>query len=385
MRTRQATTAERTAGQQAFRTTAVNADRCDIVAVGKRRDGGTRFWCVRHGADATAKYGVKAKACRAAHMSVEKGPAFALNVDLYKGGIALWGAVPPVYDTTRLPLDKGIHVHARKFAEKRKEIDGTYSSIRLTGTTVPSGGLLVSAIDAIYYMVSSVFAFDMRQVICTYCAEPHLDKDWFSVHPHGRHLCAACGRIFKDTIKSVGNPICGLREAYGMKPHAKCNATRVLAIKQADFPGGIQIWGSNPALIWTSRKAEEEGIHVHAFRTDKTEPDIDDTFAEVELDGIKLDPAMVRVLMAQNTLPHLRGRVRTMTCTRCGDSLFSTGEAGFTPRADNQCAKCNAPVRPSGRFRKTIGNPLPSLLEQLAKAAPRTPQSVYLDLLPETP
>ena len=30
---------------------------CDIVSVGKRRDGGTRYWCLRHKADATAKYG----------------------------------------------------------------------------------------------------------------------------------------------------------------------------------------------------------------------------------------------------------------------------------------------------------------------------------------
>ena len=37
-----------------------------------------------------------------------------LNLDQYPGGVGLWGAVPPVYDTTRLPLDFGIHVHARR-------------------------------------------------------------------------------------------------------------------------------------------------------------------------------------------------------------------------------------------------------------------------------
>jgi len=30
-------------------------DGCEVVAVGKRRDGGTRYWCLRHKADATAK------------------------------------------------------------------------------------------------------------------------------------------------------------------------------------------------------------------------------------------------------------------------------------------------------------------------------------------
>src|SRR6267378_3294771 len=34
--------------------------RCKIVVVGKRRDGGTRYWCLKHRADATAKYGRRA-------------------------------------------------------------------------------------------------------------------------------------------------------------------------------------------------------------------------------------------------------------------------------------------------------------------------------------
>jgi hypothetical protein len=27
---------------------------------------------------------------------------------------------------------------------------------------------------------------------------------------------------------------------------------------------GIQIWGSNPAILWTGSQIEEEGIHIHA-------------------------------------------------------------------------------------------------------------------------
>src|SRR5258708_1652769 len=37
---------------------------CHVVSVGKRRDGGTRYWCLLHRADATAKYGRPAKSCR---------------------------------------------------------------------------------------------------------------------------------------------------------------------------------------------------------------------------------------------------------------------------------------------------------------------------------
>ena len=37
--------------------------------MGKRRDGGTRYWCLRHKADSTAKYGKPAIACRASHIT----------------------------------------------------------------------------------------------------------------------------------------------------------------------------------------------------------------------------------------------------------------------------------------------------------------------------
>src|ERR1700722_2976869 len=82
------------------------ARECDIKPVGKRRDGGTRYWCLAHKADATAKYGRRAKVCRAAHLPPIL-PEEILELDLDQS---------PVYDTTRLPLDFGIHVHARKDA-----------------------------------------------------------------------------------------------------------------------------------------------------------------------------------------------------------------------------------------------------------------------------
>src|SRR5437899_2576650 len=101
--------------------------KCRIIHVGKRRDGGFRYWCLAHHADATAKYGREADACRYAHLEpIQPSQVLELDLSLYQGGVGLWGAVPPVYDTTRLPVDKGIHVHARPLAGKEKEIDKTY-------------------------------------------------------------------------------------------------------------------------------------------------------------------------------------------------------------------------------------------------------------------
>jgi hypothetical protein len=63
-----------------------------------------------------------------------------------------------------------------------------------------------------------------------------------------------------------------------------------LVLKQADFPGGIQIWGSNPAIVWTASRHEKAGIHVHAFRRDGDgTPERDETFSEVVIDGVRLD------------------------------------------------------------------------------------------------
>lgn len=87
---------------------------CKIIAVGKRRDGGTRYWCLRHHANATAKYGVAADKCVAADdPPITAEETLHLDFGEYPGGIALWGSVPAVYDTTIQPTDRGIHVHAR--------------------------------------------------------------------------------------------------------------------------------------------------------------------------------------------------------------------------------------------------------------------------------
>ena len=137
-----------------------------------------------------------------------------------------------------------------------KTIDATFRAVRLIGRQLPAEGLLISEIDAVYYMVSSVFGFDMRDVRCTLCGYPHLDKDWFSIHPHRRHLCAGCGRaLFVTRISGIGNPIRAIQEFQASAfPREPVEAPKVLSLRQSDYPGGIQIWGSNPAIIWSSEK-----------------------------------------------------------------------------------------------------------------------------------
>jgi hypothetical protein len=359
---------------------------CEIVPVGKRRDGSPRFWCVRHQADATAKYGLRANECRLASVpTITERQILNLRLSDYPGGVSLWGAVAPVYDTTRMQLERGIHVHARVTPRGTKEMDWTVRAIRLFGDGLDADGVVVSELDAIYYMVSSVFGYPMKEIRCSHCQVLHLDRDWFSVHPHQRHLCAACGRYFRDVEIGIGNPIETVRAACRLPRLATKGAGRRLTIRQADYPGGIQIWGSNPAFLWTSPASEEEGIHVHAFLHDcDKDPVIDETYSEVRIDGIRLNARMVRLFMAQSGLPHLKGRVIAADCPSCGKPKFATGDEAFTPALTHNCDRCGREFSTSGRARKVIPNPLPAVLSRLASTASRQPRVHDMGLLPES-
>ncbi len=358
---------------------------CNIVEVGRRRDGGTRYWCLLHKADATAKYGKPAKECRYAHVApLAPADTFTLNLDKYQGGVALWGAVPPVYDTSSQVPDRGVHVHARRSASDDKEIDRTYRSVRITGGPLAKSDFVVNELDAIYYMVSSIFGYEMRHISCTYCGEAHLDRDWFSLHPHRRHLCAGCGRNFRDNLTSIGNPIAGVRDRCAVHSTKVKRSRKKFVHRQDEFPGGVQIWGSNAAFLWTGTGSEEEGIHIHAFTTDETTPDVDDTFGTVIIDNVELDATMVRTFMAQSALPHIAGRVTSINCPSCRLPQFNTGDAAFTPIVERNCEHCNRAFTARGRLRKTIANPLPAILERLGSSATRPPRKHSMDLIPET-
>lgn len=356
--------------------------RCHIVPVEKRRDGRLRYWCLEHKADATAKYGRPATRCRYADTPPIL-PSESLTIEPREySGVAIWGAVPPIYDTTRKPTERGVHVHARRAADGPKEVDATFRSVDLISQGQTR--FVISELDAIYYMASSVFGFPVKYIKCSLCGFPHLDKDWFSVHEHRRHLCAGCGRQFRDIEAGIGNPIAKAGEMFSVGSNRMQSAARDLEMRQRDYPGGIQIWGSNPSIVWTAARGEEEGIHIHAFGDDPAQILIDDTFAHVCIDGVTLDAAQVRTYMAQSALPHISGRLVGVRCTHCHSVHFDTGLDAFTPHDCHVCASCGAKVSSGGRLRKTIGSPAVELLTKLTTNAVRMPQHHDVRLIPET-
>lgn len=359
---------------------------CQIVNVGKRRDGGSRFWCMEHHANATAKHGVAAKECVAANdppiLPEEK---FDLNLSDYPGGIALWGSVPAVYDTTTLPADRGIHVHARHDAISGKIVDKTFRQLRISfEKDLLSGGWYpVDEMDAINYMISSVFSFETISIRCARCGFAHLDRDWFAVHRHKKHQCHGCGRQFSDTVTGIGNPLSELRRGIEMVPRQQIIAPKKISLRQKDYLGGIQIWGSNPAIVWTSDKPEETGIHLHAFGGEE-DPVIDDTFAQVVVDGVELDSEQVRHYMAQSAMPHLNGRVVELICCKCGHGHFDRGELAFTPHTSHECEHCGYTFQSTLQMKKTIGNPFVGVRKRLALRTSLVLRNDPLGLRPET-
>jgi hypothetical protein len=147
----------------------------------------------------------------------------------------------------------------------------------------------------------------------------------------------------------------------------------------------VVLRGSNPAFLWTANRPEEEGIHVHAFKTSDVEvPDQDETYGEVVIDGMRLDAQMVRLLMAQNVMPSLKNRIRSLDCPKCGKAIYATGMTAYSPTSEQKCNYCSHEFPTPGRIRKVVANPVIDVLTQFAKDAPRKPREHDLQLLPET-
>jgi transposase-like protein len=353
---------------------------CLIEDVGKSRNGKARYWCKTHKATATGRYGVKLTQCEAAYRDTQYEHKFDIDPKSYPGGIALWGAVAPVYDTSGRSTEIGVHVHARITEDaKEKDIDETYPAVVMyyqSNLLEPQREAIITQNTAVNYYLSKTYNREIDHLFCIHCGEIHLDAGYFAVHPHKRHLCHGCGKYFTDDKRAVSNPIALLRKSLNDNDKDRVieRSERVLDIKQSDFPGGIQIWASNPSIVWTARRPEEEGIHVHVYadRADQDKDAVhDDTFGTVLIDGVTLDEKMVRQLMAQQTLIYLENKIVTLNCPNCRRPHFDQGDDGIYPHKDHICEHCGTSFQSPGKRRLVVSNPLVSILENLRTAAPK--------------
>jgi hypothetical protein len=112
--------------------------------------------------------------------------------------------------------------------------------------------------------------------------------------------------VFSDAAPSISSPLMLLKELCGDVLQTRTvvdPVDRRIPVRQARFRGGVQLWGSNPAIIWTSPKFEEGGIHFHGFTQRTFLATVDETFGRLDIDGEHVDPLALRYLMAQRPCP----------------------------------------------------------------------------------
>lgn len=354
----------------------MRSDDCHIVRVPKPRGGKSKFWCVSHDASATARFGGCMPRCEGAYRTISELRRFKLDPTKFPGGVALWGAVEPVYNTAHVPAERGIHVHARMIPGKRKLIDHTYDAVELAvpKDLLSDGTVLITSETAVAYYLSRFLKRQIVHIFCPYCEEPHLDSDWFAVKPHRVHLCHGCNRLFRQDIRRVSNPLEAVRHKLGDRDTTRTavRAKGRLDIRQADYPFGLQVWASNPALLWTAAEPEKEGIHVHGWKLDTVNPKLDGTFKSVRIDGIELDEEQLRHFMAQNALVYLRGKVTSLHCPTCGAAKFDRGEDAIRPRSSHVCDSCGSKFASPGPRRLVVSNPFVETIAALDAARVRT-------------
>ncbi|MNN94122.1 hypothetical protein D3C81_2126930 [compost metagenome] len=88
--------------------------------------------------------------------------------------------------------------------------------------------------------------------------------------------------------------------------------------------------------------------------------------------------------MAQIALPHIEGRVVTLSCPQCKEPHFDSGQWAYTPHIDHECHFCGAIFQNPSQIKKTISNPFVETRVRLSKHTNRILREDKLGLRPET-
>ena len=192
---------------------------CSISMIGKQRNGSPRLWCVVHRAQARSL-----EHCSQAAKPTAPPKRVKVDVAKYPGGVALWGALPPVINTATSPGESGVHVHARREVGGKKNIDETFDEVMVIDG---DNHVVLNANSATAFNISRLFGRNVKYLECPRCGEAHVDGGEFAARPHRKHLCLACGRDFYDSEPSIGNPISGVAARYPGRPKARARRTNV--------------------------------------------------------------------------------------------------------------------------------------------------------------
>ncbi|HRI35154.1 MAG TPA: hypothetical protein PLD02_15500, partial [Saprospiraceae bacterium] len=80
----------------------------------------------------------------------------------------------------------------------------------------------------------------------------------------------------------------------------------------------------------------------------------DDTYGRVIIDDVVLDGEEIRILMVQQSLLHLKGKVHSINCPNCKESHFDKLDYAVNPHEHHLCEFCSTEFPTTT---KLIGNP----------------------------
>jgi len=254
-------------------------------------------------------------------------------------------------------MDSGIHIHARAEARGDKVIDKTFKQVSVQ---ISEQFIEINEEDAVCYNICTILGVKLTYAECSNCGAPYRTPlEHLLKSGNLQCACARCHAPMDVHPGEMCNPLMQVKALVGDSQQVRPLQTpkRTLALDESVFPGGVQIWGSNPAIIWSSAaRTEEEGIHIHAYDAHGARV-VDDTFGQVQFNQKTLDSEQVRVLMAQRRLPWLAGRLHSLTCPVCREEQFDAGAAAYLPSARRICWACGATIDvPDGHA--VVSNPL---------------------------
>ena len=328
-------------------------------------------WCLAHGASATGRDGGRLSQCHHGRLTARDPDwldTLTLPAGEYPAGVEARALVPPIYDTTISDpaIIHGIHTHCRRRPGAFLDVHGTFKDLRIE-VPDPRRFVSVNYQAILHYVVSTTFGLKPKHLECPVCLTPQTDVGLWAVTPRRERTCEACGNTVQDSEDAVANAAVLARRLLmdRLDPPLGPPAP-ALAVRQHDYVNGIQFWGPEAAVIYSSPEIEAGGMHTHLYdaRWEVSDPAVEDNFASLEVDGIAIDPEMARLFMAQRAIPELHQALLAMACPSCGARHFDQGPEAYAPHIEHHCAGCG--VKFTVGDQPSIGNPL---LEDLRRAA----------------
>jgi hypothetical protein len=273
---------------------------CDFVNAGKFRHGAERWWCRTHQThwgtkgdqESLDRFGEMRCANHTQPMHYLVAP-LAVNLNDH-AEVGIWCSMPAALST--VPIQRRpprIHVHVRETIDGKKLIDRDFHAIsllyneqlRLFGNDDITR-VNITPPSAFEFVCGLEIGRSMSCINCSHCGYPHLDLGDFARTPHRKHFCGNCGR---DSTWSSGpivsTPLKPLHDQYADSLKYE---TPDRCLNLDEYEGcSYTIWASTPAILWTAKRPQELGIHVHVHK--EMERVVDETFGKVILNGETLE------------------------------------------------------------------------------------------------